>query len=228
MKQEYITKNPYLKGGLLELGFKKKNINSFCRPYNDCVQMINFGHSTRNEHYVRYYGIIVGARFPKVEEFGNKLDVMIGSIGTDIGNLMPNYNHKVWRVTNSDSIDYIQQVANDMLVHIVKYAIPFLNKYSTIKELIKGIENNDKNVCFVTDYNLPVLYLMDGEKELAFSHIERVLGKYELSGKYNRSDIAWYDSNLINPNTTNRFYDAYRIFSNKLRDLTKEEETRGM
>ena len=105
---------------------------------------------------------------------------------------------------------------NDIVNHIETYAIPFLNKYSNIKNFIHGIEEGDGVVSFYSNYNLPILYLLNGEKDLACSYIQRELARKETISKKAYDDYPFPEMIKEEPSSSEyRDFKIYQEFARK-------------
>ena len=62
---------------------------------------------------------------------------------------------------------------------VKKYAIPFLDKYPTIQEVIKGIEEKIINRFLDVRRLTPILYLLNGEKSHAINFIDETLQRMQ-------------------------------------------------
>ena len=218
MDLKYITYSELLCSKLALLGFKRKNRAEFIRKQNGFNQMISYCHSSRIPH-VRDYYIIIGLYYPEVEKMGMDLDVYTtGAWGLNIGYLTPQKIFKEWRVENSASEDDIREVVNDMVNLIETYAVPFFDRYFDVNELIFELEVGTLLIPHHADYNLPLLYLLNGEKGNAISVLDRELKRKELIFKNSNKDCLpeAQDNNNSYVSPTEREYKAYKEFAEKL------------
>ena len=106
-----------------------------------------------------------------------------GAWGVTIGQLTPKNNFQQWLVENSATEEDVRDTVIDMVNLIEAYAVPFLNKYSDINEILFELEEGNRLVPRYAGYNLPLLYYMLGEKENAISYINQELTKKESQAK---------------------------------------------
>lgn len=105
-------------------------------------------------------------------------------------------------------------------------AIPFMNKYSRVADAIAGIENDEFVICKDFKHLLPVLYLVDGQKDKACAYIDMTLDRME------RKYIAEINANeklqeLYGIDTidtiTGRVLDSYKIYADKFKRYIGKE-----
>lgn len=183
MELKYITYSERLRQSLSDIGFNRKNRNDFVRKYNDVIQTLSFCHSARIPHRRDYY-IIVSITSPEVGKIAEGLDIFwAGEWGVTIGQLSPKNNFQEWQILNSATENEIKDIVDDMVYHINTDAVPFLNEYSTIGGLINGIEKGNRIISYHSNYNLPILYWLNGEKEEAIRYLKWQLERnQEVSG----------------------------------------------
>ena len=146
-KKRYITYNERIINRLEELGFKRKKRDFFIRNLSEDVrQEITFGHSTQGRAHVKYYAIRAVIILPKVLTLVKDLDIYIprtAFYSSNIGELMPppRPNYLEWLIGEDTDEKYDNKVVDSMLYHIEKYALPFLDKYSSPAAIIEGIRN---------------------------------------------------------------------------------------
>ena len=218
MGLKYITYSELLCSKLSLLGFKRKKYYEFVRKYNGFTQTITFCHSAFVPHFRDYY-IIAGLYYPKLEEMAMELDVYTaGAWGMNIGYLKHKKEFKEWQVENSASEEDVREIVNDMVNHIETYAIPFLSKFSDVNELIFELGVGNLINPHHADYNLPLLYVMTGEKEQAISCLNRELERKKMIVKTSKRDCpieARNDNNSFIP-PVEREYNEYKEFAEKL------------
>ena len=165
MKQKSIVYNNYLERHLVSLGFKRKGGDGFIREFNGVQQIINFLYSNQNERFVRYYNIYVGVSYPKVIEIGRQLECYtVGTIGTTIGYLTHEKTYKTWKVTDVISDNDLERIVDDMYKCIIDFAIPYLEKYSVISNIINDMEGGLLINQADELHNLPIYYYLEGRK----------------------------------------------------------------
>ena len=216
MKQVSIIYNKYLNSNLKLLGFKRKGSDGFMREINGVQQTVNFLYSNRNEHDVRYYNIYIGVSYPKVIEIGKRLECFtVGSVGTNIGYLTPEKAYKTWRVADAMSEDGLQNIVNDIYKSIVDFAIPYLDKYSVIRNLIGGMEGGVLNNQIDELYNMPIFYYLAGEKNNALNYMSHRLKTMEQKIVREMSEKTnLYKMHGTQVEVDDRFYRQYKQFCN--------------
>ena len=221
MAQKYITYNDFLYNKLSLLGFKRKGQHDFVKEHNDFIQTLSFQHAVSQSHS-RDYTILVSIRNSQMEKIGHDTEVyFVGGWSVNIGYLTPCENYKEWFVENSAPNDVRQEIIDDVISNIETYAIPFLNKYSDIKELIHGIEEGNRFLSFQSEYKLPILYFLNGECDLAIAYMNEALKRKSTKAAKVEDD---YPRELLKrderSNTPQqREYDDYKEFVDKVKSL---------
>jgi hypothetical protein len=221
MAQKYITYNDFLCNKLSLLGFKRKGQHDFIRKCDDFTQTLSFQHAVSQSHS-RDYTILVSIRNSLMEKIGHDTEVYFGGgWSVNIGYLTPCENYKEWFVENSAPNDVRQEIIDDIISNIETYAIPFLNKYSDIKELIHGIEEGNRFLSFQSEYKLPILYFLNGECDLAIAYMNEALKRKSTKAAKVEDD---YPRELLKrderSNTPQqREYDDYKEFVDKVKSL---------
>ena len=221
MAQKYITYNDFLYNKLSLLGFKRKGQHDFVKEHNDFIQTLSFQHAVSQSHS-RDYTILVSIRNSLMEKIGHDTEVyFVGGWSVNIGYLTPCENYKEWFVENSAPNDVCQEIIDDIISNIETYAIPFLNKYSDIKELIHGIEEGNRFLSFQSEYKLPILYYLNGEYDLAVAYMNEALKRKSTKAAKVDDD---YPRELLEKNERSntpqqREYDDYKEFVDKVKSL---------
>ena len=221
MAQKYITYNDFLYNKLSLLGFKRKGQHDFVKEHNDFIQTLSFQHAVSQSHS-RDYTILVSIRNSLMEKIGHDTEVYFGGgWSVNIGYLTPCENYKEWFVENSAPNDVRQEIIDDIIDNIQKCAIPFLNKYSDIKELIHGIEEGNRFLSFQSEYKLPILYYLNGEYDLAVAYMNEALKRKSTKAAKVDDD---YPRELLEKNERNntpqqRELDNYKEFVDKVKAL---------
>ena len=221
MAQKYITYNDFLCNKLSLLGFKRKGQHDFIRKCDDFTQTLSFQHAVSQSHS-RDYTILVSIRNSQMEKIGHDTEVyFVGGWSVNIGYLTPCENYKEWFVENSASDNVRNEIIADMISDIETYAIPFLNKYSDIKELIHGIEEGNRFLSFQSEYKLPILYYLNGECDLAILYMNEALKRKSTKAAKVDDD---YPRELLEKNERNntpqqRELDNYKEFVDKVKAL---------
>ena len=221
MAQKYITYNDFLCNKLSLLGFKRKGQHDFIRKCDDFTQTLSFQHAVSQSHS-RDYTILVSIRNSLMEKIGHDTEVyFVGGWSVNIGYLTPCENYKEWFVENSAPNDVCQEIIDDIISNIETYAIPFLNKYSDIKELIHGIEEGNRFLSFQSEYKLPILYYLNGEYDLAVAYMNEALKRKSTKAAKVDDD---YPRELLEKNERSntpqqREYDDYKEFVDKVKSL---------
>lgn len=208
------------KGLLKELGFKKKKI-WFVRPYKDATQELGFGHSTNNERHVRYYDCMCGLNYPRINEIAEKLGVFAYGPACQLGDLMPQRELKEWRLSEDDSDEYYIDMIHDIVSSVKDYALPHLEKYSTLEEYVKGAEYNVFPSAFKYK-SVPIAYYLLGDRDNAMKFLNRTL---ERLARRNDSTRNWevietgdYEKLVIH-SKPDRDYVDYKAFAEKFKLL---------
>ena len=221
MAQKYITYNDFLYNKLSLLGFKRKGQHDFVKEHNGFIQTLSFQHAVSQSHS-RDYTILVSIRNSLMEKIGHDTEVyFVGGWSVNIGYLTPCENYKEWFVENSAPNDVRQEIIDDIISNIETYAIPFLNKYSDIKELIHGIEEGNRFLSFHSGYKLPILYYLNGEYDLAISYMNEELKRKSRKAAKVEDDYPFEllkrDERSNTPQQ--REYDDYKEFVDKVKSL---------
>lgn len=177
--KKYITYNEKLRKGLNALSFKQKNKNSYLREEKDSSIELFFTHSTHGEKHVKYYHVNVSIRFNEIHQIKEKGDFYIGIvevIAMDLGHLMGNAGLKEFRLAEEDDESQDNLVAEEILLLIEKYAVPFIERYRTPQNLLEDYEKGTliKHL-FVSKEFVPFLYLICGRPNKALAFAERKL-----------------------------------------------------
>lgn len=175
MNYKYITDHPYFKEKFLSIGFKRQNRRKYIRKYGDAVDSLQFGNAHYGEHFVNYYSFTVFIDFKEIDKTCQNIGIIIGGFGIPIGILCNEKYYKEWRVADEDSEKHVKKVIDDMADVVKRYAIPFLNKYPTIHEVIKGIEKKEINRHLDERRLTPILYLLVGERSHAIDYVNETL-----------------------------------------------------
>lgn len=221
MAQKYITYNDFLCNKLSLLGFKRKGQHDFVKEHNGFIQTLSFQHAVSQSHS-RDYTILVSIRNSQMEKIGHDTEVyFVGGWSVNIGYLTPCENYKEWFVENSAPNDVRQEIIDDIISNIETYAIPFLNKYSDIKELIHGIEEGNRFLSFQSEYKLPILYYLNGEYDLTVAHMNEELKRKSMKAAKVDDDYPYEllekDERINTPQQ--REYDDYKEFVDKVKSL---------
>ena len=109
-----------------------------------------------------------------------------------------------------------------MLNLIETYAIPFLDKYSDINEILFELEEGNRFI--PRHYDLPLIYYMLGEKENAISYVNQELIRKESKAKRSHEGNSFDPSNNnIRETPLDREYNEYKEFADKLMARIKQE-----
>lgn len=224
MAQKYITYNDFLYNKLSLLGFKRKGQHDFVKEHNDFIQTLSFQHAVSQSHS-RDYTILLSIRNSQMEKIGHDTEVyFVGGWSVNIGYLSPCENYKEWFVENSAPNDVRQEIIDDIISNIETYAIPFLNKYSDIKELIHGIEEGNRFLSFQSEYKLPILYYLNGEYDLAVAYMNEALKRKSTKAAKVEDDYPFEllkrDERSNTPQQ--RELDNYKEFVDKVKALVAE------
>lgn len=168
-KKKYISYNQRIIDRFAEFGFKRKNKNFFIRQLSeDVLQELSFGHSTQGQAHVKYYDIRASIKLPKVIKLAQELDIympMTTFYNSNIGELMPKRTYLEWLIGEDTDEKYDNKVIDSMLYHVEKYALPFLNKYSTPTAIVEGIRMCAYPDRYGEDFHACIALLLYGRKE---------------------------------------------------------------
>lgn len=181
---KYITYNEALVESLKTKGFKRKNKNSFVRMSGDARQELFFSHATHNQSFVKFYTIGVHLDYPQIEVLAKEIGVPTYGIGVNIGYLMPEKAFYEWEVRDSDSIESIEDVVENMSLNILNYAIPYMDEYSRHEGLLKGLQEKRLQNRIDPRYCLPLLYCLMENKKRALETSEYYLEQNPNSKAY--------------------------------------------
>lgn len=222
MELKYITYSELLCNKLASLGFKRKGKDKFIRTLSGFVHSIGFCHSSSIPHFRSYY-IMIGLSYPKLEDLAMDLGVYYaGAWGVTIGQLTPKNNFQQWLVENSATEEDVRDTVIEMLNLIETYAIPFLDKYSDINEILFELEEGNRFI--PRHYDLPLIYYMLGEKENAISYVNQELIRKESKAKRSHEGNSFDPSNNnIRETPLDREYNEYKEFADKLMARIKQE-----
>lgn len=221
MKWKYITYNDRLTSKLNNLGFKRKNMNSFVKYDNDARQELFFCHATHYEHHVRYYSIGVHIEYPALIKLATEMDTYTYGIGVDLGYLMPQNEYHEWRCTENDSERTLTKIADDMILNVTKYAIPFFNRFSTLNSFMKGLEGEELRNRTNCKYSLPFVYLALGDKERALEYIQEILKMLQDTPKEPVTEIINKPDQVIIQFTPNKEFVVFSTFADKFFQYVK-------
>lgn len=222
MELKYITYSELLCNKLASLGFKRKGKDKFIRTLSGFIQSIGFCHSSPIPHFRNYY-IVVGLSYPEMEDIALDLGVYTaGEWRFTIGHLTPQNNFLQWKINNSAIEEDVRDTVIEMLNLIETYAIPFLDKYSDINEILFELEEGNRFI--PRHYDLPLIYYMLGEKENAISYVNQELIRKESKAKRSHEGNSFDPSNNnIRETPLDREYNEYKEFADKLMARIKQE-----
>lgn len=224
MRYDYITNYDSLKKRLADIGFARKNKHRFSCKANGVIQSIDFIHSVPYPK-AKDYNIMISIEYPEAIRIGRELDVFtVGVIGANIGYLSPLNSYKVWRMSETDEEKLILSVIDEMLAYVEKYAIPFLKKYSILDETIHEIEVGNRLFLPGADYNLPIFYLLNGEKDFILSCLNREVQKKEAQIQKVHDDYPFTLSNIQMDSSTPEYraYKEYKTFVEKIKKYIEQ------
>jgi len=176
MKRKYITYDERLNTRLENIGFKRKNQNTFVKNCGNIVHKLLFSHSSHHEHGVKYYTIGMMVEFLDIE----KLSKEIGVIRTkgwilNIGHILDIPSYYTWRLTETDPDERITEIVESMYDMIKTYALPFMNRYSNIETLLWEYEFGNLYLTkkiFLDRILVCMMYQVLGQTEKALQFIE--------------------------------------------------------
>lgn len=183
-----------IKQRALEAGFKLRGNWYYRKSKYECFQdLIGFGYNTHSDS--RAVNTFVGVQHELVEQYyqiltNTKLTSPYSLLSVNTGYLYSSL-FKEWPFYDFSDIDGI---CEEMFEEIMEYGIPFYEQYSHLNRLIEVYETreyevfNGKKMYINKDvqlYTLPILYLVNGEKQKGEEFIERI----QKSGEYFISDF---------------------------------------
>lgn len=181
-----------MKKQLATLGFKlsheKYHERYFMRDYVDAIQELAFGHSTHHEHFVKYYSFNPGISYKEVDKIMKDMGtIIVNGTGCNIATFCPFQTpYMEWRVADNDSDEHVTTVIQE-IVHLVKdYAIPVLDRYSDIGNVLYDYENKTVHRgFFFHNQCITLLYYIAGNLNKAIAFLEETIERrrfYELHG----------------------------------------------
>lgn len=193
-KKKYITYNPKIIERLAELGFKRKKRDWFYRQTcEDVYQELTFGHSTKGQPHTKYYAIGAVIKLPEALRLAQELGICTLTCfeNINLGYFKPERNYLEWLITEDSDEEYDNNVVESMLYHIEKYAIPFLNKYSTPSAIIKGIKECAYPDRYGTDNMITcITLLLYGTKEDFLWFVEKRSHEMQYD-IFDNSEVHW-------------------------------------
>ena len=182
--------DPVIKEKCSELGFEKKKHLYAKSLTDDAWGLLYFSCATYPGY--REIGVHVMITFKSVEKLNCLLwNIPFGKWGywvvsNNIGYLGPEAWYKEWEFKEDCDMYDIHRIVNKMFKYIKKYALPFYDKMADIKAVIDLYEHNsrliDRQRGKLTI--LPLLYLMEGEKQKGVDAINEVVNNgYRLSNE---------------------------------------------
>ena len=162
-----------------KMGFKKKKFNYFKQINDNVFYTLSFSFLTKYSDGNIGVDVIVGVLNKTIEDLKFKLtglnnfDLMLPTISTQIGYLMPDKNYKKWNfVEKKDNSD----ILNDLLNSIQIYGNEYFEKYMDINQIFNLIEKGGTGVLnHNRDRCLPILYYLKGEKQKGLEFIETAI-----------------------------------------------------
>ena len=221
MNYKFLTDHPYFNEKFLSIGFKRQNRRKYIRKCGDAVDSLQFGRAHYGEHFVSYYSFTVFIDFKEIDKTCQNIGVLIGGFGIPIYILCNEKYYKDWRVANEDSEKYVKKVIDDMADVVKRYAIPFLDKYPTIQDVIKGIEEKKINRYLDERRLTPILYLLNGEKARAIDYVNETLQRMqeEKIKLLNDYEMGKCEEPLF------KDLDVYIDYADKFKKYTRESHT---
>ena len=222
MAKRYITYNERLNEKLNHLGFRRKNKKTFIKKYGDGVQSIMWGHPTyHDEPHIKYYSVSVFIDFPVVKKTAKEIGIITNGFGGRLEYLGPNPVYKEWRLADIATEEEITKVI-DEVVGLIEYAMPVVDKCSIIKNVIRDMEDNKLKIDMDAKVLSPVLYLADGQPEMACKYVDNILSNLERSFKIEVSETQrlrelYGTDNIDVDSGQQRELENYRIYAEKLK-----------
>jgi hypothetical protein len=167
---------------------------------------------------------MIGLTYPKLENLAMELGIYTaGAWGITIGQLTPKNNFQQWLVSNSATEEDVRDTVIDMVNLIETYAVPFLNKYSDIHEVLFELEEGKRFL--PRHYDLPLIYYTLGENENAISYIKQELIRKESRVRRSHEGNPFeLKNNDIRETPLDREYNEYKEFAKNLIARIKQQE----
>jgi hypothetical protein len=106
-------------------------------------------------------------------------------------------------MVNDDNID----VVNLELIDVIKsYGLPFIEKYQNPDELLKCVEERKYILTENMDYDLPILYYLNGDKQKGLHYIEEGIERKKILKDRSITPL----SELVISPTYLRYYENYK------------------
>ncbi|MDE5987224.1 MAG: hypothetical protein K2H16_08120 [Prevotella sp.] len=223
MGNRYITYNERLNEKLNLLGFRRKNKETFIKKYGDGVQSIVWGHSTyHDEPHIKYYSVSVFIDFPVVKRIEKESGVLTSGFGRELGYLAPDPYYKEWRLADVATEEEVADVI-DEVVGLIEYAMPVVDRCSIIRNVIRDMEDNKLKFGMNAKVLSPVLYLADGQPEMACKYVDNILSNLERRFQIEVCETQrlreLYGTDNIDVNSgLQRELENYRIYAEKLKN----------
>jgi hypothetical protein len=218
-----LETNPYFKEEMASLGFKKTK-NEFIKSHKEALQEIVWGHATHGEKQTRYYSFTCMVKYPAVLEISKQINVIVHPVGTSLGTIMPIGRFVEWELRNSSSEKEIQKVISSIIKNITEYAMPYMDKLSTMSSFIEYIEKGN-TVNFSYDKKMPpIIYRLLGHEDKAQKYIENTLK--ELTGYQRSNNLVEYKitqeyKQVTTLSSGNRGLNSYKEFVYKFNSMMR-------
>ncbi|MBR1933528.1 MAG: hypothetical protein IJ841_07570 [Prevotella sp.] len=221
-----LDTEPRFKAMLKQFGFKKRSYQ-FCRNYGDTIQSVGFGHATNGEKHVRYYSCSYSFEFPKVMEIAKEIGAIPYGTGGLLGYLMPQRSPLVeWRLSEQDSEEYYLSMIQEIVDAIRDYALPFMERYSTLQAYVEGAEQDAFRHGSFDRQCMPIAYYLLGDLDSSMRYIEETLQRYSRGNSPKGIEViktAEFEEVIIHPEPDINYVN-YLDFSEKFKQWVEQQE----
>ena len=223
MFKQYISDYQPMKDALEQMGFRRKNRYEYFKMEDDARLSIEFGHSTHNQHHVRYYAMFIFVSYPCEKELQQKIKIILPDFGGNLGNFSPERSFQNWRVAEDDSPEEITNTINAMAKRLHDVALPLFSSMTTIPNITRLLEKKEiPRFALNPHTHLPVYYILLGRQEEALKYAEeheaQMRKAYEEEFKKYAEEIA-YNKNAERPQANN--LENYQLFTHRIRYYIK-------
>lgn len=175
MIMDYLTNKENLIKKMIEWGFKRKNKNIFRRIERDAVLDFYFSHYTRGANHVKYYTINVNVWYPEIDRVKKGGHFYFGIpnsiIWNDLGHLMGAPVQKEYGISDDEDETSVNMVVERICSDLSVYALPIMERYSSIYTLIDDFEKGLLERFHVSKQTMALLYLIYSGKAKASDYV---------------------------------------------------------
>lgn len=174
---KYITCCSHLEEVMASLGFRRKNKNEYLRKKDDVIQKLVFLHATHHEPHVKYYSVYLTVEYPEIAKVIKDMGVYAyHGFSMNIGYSFSANRFIEWKISEEETEDHINQIIDEMFEVIRLYAVPYMDKFTTINDFLLGVEGKFIPSSFLCYKELlPILYLLTGNHAKAKSFMRMTI-----------------------------------------------------